>query len=121
EGIKGVVSASTQVTYAKGCDVLGDDKSGFADAVKAATNADAAVVVVGEQQELIHHGSDAPKYRPTDGEGYDVASLDLTGVQEALIQAIYKTGKPTVVILVNARPLSIRWTAEHVPAIVERS
>ncbi len=119
EGIKGVVSPSTQVTYVKGCGVLGDDKSGFAEAVKAASSADAAVVVVGEQQESIHHGSNDPNDRPTDGEGYDVASLDLTGVQEDLIRAVYETGKPTVVVLVNARPLSIRWTAEHVPAIVE--
>jgi len=119
EGIKGVISSATKLTYVKGCDVLGDDKSGFAEAVQAAAHADAVVVVVGEQQEVIHHGSNSPRYRPTDGEGYDVASLDLTGVQEDLIKAIYETGKPMVVVLVNARPLSIRWTAEHVPAIVE--
>ena len=56
---------------------------------------------------------------PTDGEGHDVASLDLTGVQEDLIQAVEETGTPTVVVLINGRPLSTRWTAEHVPAIVE--
>jgi beta-glucosidase len=43
----------------------------------------------------------------------------LTGVQEDLIQAVYATGTPTVVVLVNGRPLSTRWTAEHVPALVE--
>jgi beta-glucosidase len=59
------------------------------------------------------------KTRPTDGEGHDMASLDLTGVQEDLIRAVYETGTPTVVVLINGRPLSIRWTAEHVPAIVE--
>ncbi len=57
--------------------------------------------------------------RATVGEMSDVASTDLTGVQEELIRAIYETGTPTVVVLINGRPLSTRWTAEHVPAILE--
>ena len=48
-----------------------------------------------------------------------MASLDLSGVQEDLIQAVYATGTPTVVVLINGRPLSTRWTSEHVPALVE--
>jgi beta-glucosidase len=56
---------------------------------------------------------------PTDGEGYDVAGLDLTGVQEDLVRTIQATGTPTVLVLVNGRPLSIRWEADHIPAIVE--
>jgi beta-glucosidase len=118
EGIKAAVPASVHVTYAKGCDVVGDDKSGFAEAVNNAKSADIAVVVVGEQQERSESAS-SPKDRPTDGEGFDVASLDLTGVQEDLIRAIYATGKPTIMVLINARPLSIRWAAAHVPAILE--
>jgi beta-glucosidase len=109
EGIKAAVSPQTQVTQARGCAVTGTDKSGFAEAVRAAKGADAAIVVVGESQ----HG------RSTDGEGRDVASLDLSGVQEDLIQAVFETGTPTVVVLINGRPLSTRWTAEHVPALVE--
>jgi beta-glucosidase len=118
EGIKAAVPASVRVTYAEGCDVVGDDKSGFTEAVNNAKNADIAVVVVGEQQERSESASN-PKDRPTDGEGFDVASLDLTGVQEDLIRAIYATGKPIIVVLINARPLSIRWMAAHVPAILE--
>jgi beta-glucosidase len=115
EGIKGKVSPTTRVVYAKGCGVLGQDKSGFPGAVQAAKNAALAVVVVGEQQWQRSEG-EGPH---TDGEGSDVASLDLTGVQEDLIKAVYETGTPTIVVLVNGRPLSTRWTAEHVPAIVE--
>src|SRR2546422_11214909 len=63
--------------------------------------------------------SETKEEPPTDGEGYDVASLDLTGVQEDLVRAIQATGTPTVLVLVNGRPLSVRWEAEHVPAIVE--
>jgi beta-glucosidase len=117
EGIKAAVGPGTTVTAAKGCKVLGDDKSGFAEAVRAAKNAEIAIVVVGENQRQTHEGLD--RERPTDGEGHDVASLDLTGVQEDLIRAVSETGTPTVVVLINGRPLSTRWTAEHVPAIVE--
>jgi beta-glucosidase len=45
--------------------------------------------------------------------------LDLSGVQEDLIRAIFETGTPTVVVLINGRPLSTRWTSEHVPVLVE--
>jgi beta-glucosidase len=118
EGIKTAVPASVHVTYAKGCGVMGDDKGGFTEAVNNARSADVAVVVVGEQQERRESATSAND-RPTDGEGFDVASLDLTGVQEDLIRAVYATGKPTIVVLINARPLSIGWTAGHVPAILE--
>jgi beta-glucosidase len=117
EGIKGKVSPASRVVYAKGCGILSQDKSGFPEAVQAAKNAGVAVVVVGEQQE---HGNGQKRVeRNTDGEGSDVANLDLTGVQEDLIKAVYETGTPTIVVLINGRPLSTRWTAEHVPAIVE--
>ena len=109
EGIKAAVSPETKVTQARGCEVTGTDKSGFAEAVRAAKSAEVAIVVVGESQ----HG------KQTDGEGHDVASLDLSGVQEDLIQAVFETGTPTVVVLINGRPLSTRWTSEHVPALVE--
>jgi len=114
EGIQKEVSPATRVIYAKGCEVIGGDKEGFAKAIDAAKQADAAVVVVGEHPRDGTHG-----VQPTDGEGYDVASLDLTGDQEDLVEAIVQTGKPTIVVLINGRPLSVRWIAEHVPAVVE--
>jgi beta-glucosidase-like glycosyl hydrolase len=115
EAIKAKAS-STKVVYAKGCAVNDEDKSGFPAAIQAAKKADVAVVVVGEQQRT--EGTKKPQ-EPTDGEGHDVASLDLTGVQEELVQAIQATGTPMVVVLINGRPLSVRWEAAHVPAIVE--
>ena len=117
EGISGKVSKETRVVYLKGCGVLGDDTSGFADAARAAKGAEVAIVVVGERQgdpDAADHNE-----RPSVGEKRDVASLDLTGAQEELIKALYETGTPMVVVLINGRPLSTRWTAEHVPAIVE--
>jgi len=109
EGIRDNVSSGTKVTYVKGCEVTGDDLNEITKAKKAAKNADVAIVVLGESSE-----------RPgTDGEGYDVASLDLTGMQEDLLKAVYSTGTPTILVLVNGRPLSIRWAAEKIPAVVE--
>ncbi|MGH9353732.1 MAG: glycoside hydrolase family 3 C-terminal domain-containing protein, partial [Terriglobia bacterium] len=117
EGIKEKVGPQTKVVYAKGSNVLGDDKSGFGEAVQAARSAEVAVVVVGEEFGESHTTN--REDHPTDGEGYDVASLDLTGAQGDLVKAVYATGTPTVVVLINGRPLSVRWAAAHVPAIVE--
>ena len=117
QGIKEKVGPQTKILYAKGSNVLGDDKSGFRDAVQAAKSADFAVVVVGEQ--FGRNESDNRERFATDGEGSDVASLDLTGVQDDLVQAVSATGTPVVVVLINGRPLSVRWEAAHVPALIE--
>jgi beta-glucosidase len=114
--VKAKMSPATQVLYAKGCAINDQNRAGFAEAVQAAKNANVAIVVVGEQARL-EGNTDLPQ--PTDGEGYDVASLDLTGVQEELVRAIHATGKPTILVLVNGRPLSTLWEAEHLSAIVE--
>lgn len=113
DGIKAKVSPDTQVTYVKGCDVIGDDVDEIEKACEAAKNAGIAVVVVGENEWR------AEGKKGTSGEGYDVANLDLTGRQEELVRAVFETGTPTVVVLINGRPLSIRWIAEKVPAILE--
>jgi beta-glucosidase len=114
DGIKAKVSPATKVFYAHGCDVIGGDQD-FADAVKAARQAEVAIVVAGERPDNTGRGNSPA----TDGEGFDVASLDLTGTQENLIKAIQATGTPIVLVLVNGRPLSIPWEAAHLPAIVE--
>jgi len=107
KGLNNKVSASTKITYVKGCDVIGNKINEIEKAKNAAKNADVAVVVIGEGGYI------------TNGEGRDVASLDLTGLQEDLLKAVYSTGTPTVVVLINGRPLSVRWASENVPAIVE--
>ena len=118
DGIKSKISSATRVVYVKGCAINDQDRRGFEQAVQAAKGADVALLVMGEQSR--REGDDAKGLpAPTDGEGYDVASLDLTGVQEDLVKAIQATGTPTVLVLVNGRPLSIRWEAEHVPTILE--
>jgi beta-glucosidase len=113
EGLRAKVDPRTRVKYVKGCDVIGSGTDEIAAAVSAARAARVAIVVLGENE------WQAPGKTGTDGEGFDVASLDLTGRQEELLQAVHATGTPTVLVLVNGRPLSIRWAAEHVPAIME--
>jgi len=111
QALRDKVSAGTEIVYAPGCQVLGDDKSGFAEAVEAARQAEVALVFVGGKSGLTDDC--------TCGEARDRADLNLTGVQEALVQAIQATGRPVVLVLVNGRPLSIAWAAENVPAILE--
>jgi beta-glucosidase len=104
------VSAETEIFYARGCQILGDDKSGFAAAVEAARQAEVALVFVGGKSGLTDDC--------TCGEARDRADLNLTGVQEELIQAVHATGTPVALVLIDGRPLSIGWAAEHVPAIL---
>jgi beta-glucosidase len=110
EGIKAAVDKNTKVLYVKGCDVKGTSKDGLAAAVKAAQSADVAVVVVGDKSGLMPDN--------TSGEMRDRDMLGLPGIQEELVKAIYETGKPVVLVLVNGRPYTMKWLAEHIPAIV---
>ena len=52
------------------------------------------------------------------GEGFDLSDLSLTGAQSDLIQAVYATGKPVILVLVSGKPFAISWEKEHIPAIV---
>lgn len=105
-GIKAMVSPQTKVLYAKGAEVKDDSTAGFAEAVNIAKQSDVAVLFVGEIADMV-------------GEAASRSSLDLPGKQLELVQAIHATGKPTVVVLVNGRPLSIGWVVNNVPAILE--
>lgn len=111
EAVKRTVSSRATVTYAKGCDVMGDSKEGFAEAVAAAKRADVAIVVVG--------GKSGLTLDCTSGEFRDRADIGLPGAQRELVRAVCETATPVVVVLINGRPLSIPWVAEHVPAVLE--
>jgi beta-glucosidase len=106
EGIVDKLEGKVKVNYAEGCDMTSLSKEGFAEAVAAAKNSDVVVLAVG--------GSTV-----TCGEGGDRSDLDLFGVQNELVEAIHKTGKPIVVVLINGRPLTINYIAENIPSILE--
>ncbi|KJD31173.1 glycoside hydrolase family 3 [Tamlana nanhaiensis] len=82
------------------------EKINLQPAINIAKKADVAVVVIGESRELVE-------------ENRDVATLDLHGMQQELIEAIEATGTPVVCVLMNGRPLSINWINDNVPAILE--
>ncbi|MEP6984069.1 MAG: glycoside hydrolase family 3 N-terminal domain-containing protein [Chloroflexota bacterium] len=110
-GIKAQVGTETQIHYAKGCAVNDTSTEGFAEAVEAAKKAQIAIVVVGDKAGLTDDC--------TSGESRDRANLDLPGVQCQLVKAIYDTGTPIVLVMINGRPVSLGWIAESVPAILE--
>jgi beta-glucosidase len=108
DGIQAKVAGRPGVTvaYAKGCEIEGGTADGLVEAVRLAHRSEVAIVAVGESAEM-------------SGEAASRSSLDLPGHQLALVQAVHATGTPTVVVLMNGRPLTIGWVAEHVPAILE--
>ena len=83
-----------------------ESESAFQTAVSTARAADLVVMVLGETALMA-------------GEAASRASLDLPGRQEELLKAVADLGKPVVLVLLNGRPLSINWAAEHIPAILE--
>jgi beta-glucosidase len=112
QGVKTHVGSATSVLYAKGCNFLKDDTSGIAAAVDIARKADVVVLVVGDN-------SRAEMGASTSGENKDGATLEIPGAQRQLIRAVSATGKPIVLVLVNGKPFTLAWEAEHIPAILE--
>ena len=106
EGLQQKLSQNTRVTFTKGCDVEGDDKSGFAEAERAARDADVVILAIGE------HGN-------MSGEAASRSNIDIPGVQNELANSIFKIGKPVVVVLFNGRPLTIADLDLKAPAILE--
>jgi beta-glucosidase len=89
----------TEVIHEQGCQVLGNDRSGFAAAVEAARGADLCVAFVGDLAGLFGHGSS--------GEGCDAEDLRLPGVQADLLAELLATGTPVVVVIVSGRPYAL--------------
>jgi beta-glucosidase len=83
-----------------------DEEAEFTRAIELARGADVAIVVAGEWQNMI-------------GEAASRSSLELPGRQLELLQAVVATGTPVVLLVMNGRPLDLRWPAEHVPAILD--
>ncbi len=108
-----------EITYAKGVDLITEeasfiketkintsDRTGIEEAVEAAKGKDVVLMVLGG------HGFQS-------GEGRSRASLDLPGLQQELLEEVYKVNTNIVLLLMNGRPLTINWAAENVPSILE--
>lgn len=105
QGVQNKINKNSTLLYAKGCDIEGDNKDGFAEAIETAKKADVVIISVGERRDM-------------SGEAKSRSNIHLPGVQEDLIKAIQATGKPVVVLINAGRPLIFNWTADNVPAIL---
>jgi beta-glucosidase len=131
DGIKARAGDKMKVVYAEGSRITEEDGDWqnwyqdkvtppdpakdairIAEAVKVAKASDAVVLVLGGNEQTCREAWAAS--HPGDRD-----SLDLIGKQNDLVKAVLETGKPTVVFLINGRPLSINYIAENVPAILE--
>jgi beta-glucosidase len=120
DGIK-ARAKGMNVTYEEGCKVVNpgwpetelstpvlsaDEQAGIDKAVAQAKQSDLIIAVLGEDKERV-------------GESLSRTSLELPGRQEQLLEALYATGKPVLLLLINGQPLTINWANDHVPAIME--
>lgn len=105
EGLQNKVGKNTQLLYAKGCEVDGNNKDGFEEAVAIANQADVVILSIGESWNM-------------SGEAKSRSNIHIPGVQEELVKAIQATGKPVVVLINGGRPLIFNDTADSVPAIL---
>jgi beta-xylosidase len=99
------------VRHEPGCDIDGDDRSGFAAAVRAAEQADVCIAVLGDRSGLFGRG--------TSGEGCDVAHLGLPGVQPELLEMLLSTGTPVVLVLLTGRPYALGAYSDRLAAVVQ--
>ncbi|MFN9667001.1 MAG: glycoside hydrolase family 3 N-terminal domain-containing protein [Bacteroidota bacterium] len=105
KGMMTKFGTDNNLLYAKGCDITGNDTSGFAAARQVALQSDVIIISVGELANM-------------SGEAKSRSSIHLPGVQEQFVQAMAALGKPVVVLISAGRPLIFNWIADNVPAIV---
>ena len=111
---------NAEVRYAKGCDIIdkhfpdselynvpldADEQKMIDEAVELAKSSDIAIMVLGGNERTVR-------------ESYSRTTLDLSGRQEQLLQAVHATGKPIVLVMLDGRAASINWAAKYIPSIV---
>ncbi len=121
QGIKKYAGTNAQVDYIQGCDIIdpnwpgseimytplsAEEQAGIDAAVEKAKQSDVIIAVVGEDEKRV-------------GESLSRTGLDLPGRQSQLVRALYATGKPVVLVLINGQPLTINWENKFLPAIIE--
>lgn len=101
----------TDITVVAGTSVRDGDTDGIPAAVAAAADAEVAIVFVGDRSGMFGLG--------TSGEGCDVATLELPGAQQQLIEAVLDTGTPVVLVVSSGRPYALGRAVEEAAAIVQ--
>ncbi|NGZ90024.1 beta-glucosidase BglX [Psychroflexus maritimus] len=103
---RGVKLVNSAPSFAQQLAINQTDKTGIEEAVDLAKKSDVVIMVLGE------HGRQS-------GEGRSRTSLDLPGLQQEMLEAVYAVNPTIVLVLNNGRPLAINWAAKNIPAIVE--
>lgn len=117
--IEGLQKYSNNISYSVGANLIkskptfidelvinNTDKTGFKEAIDLAKKSSIVIMVLGE------HGFQS-------GEGRSRSDLGLPGVQQELLEEVYKVNSNIILVLMNGRPLTISWANDHLPAIVE--
>ena len=109
-----------EVRYAKGCDIIDryfpeselydvpldeEEERMIGEAVELARGSDVAILVLGGNEKTVR-------------EEYSRTSLDLCGRQQQLLQAVYATGTPVVLVMIDGRAASINWAQRYIPGII---
>ncbi|MBI2729356.1 MAG: beta-glucosidase BglX [Sphingobacteriales bacterium] len=125
DGLKSVAGDKAKLVYAKGSNLDADakfeERAGMfgkdfkrdtrpaeeiiKEALEVSKDADVIVAALGESAEM-------------SGESSSRSNIEIPGVQQDLLKALVKTGKPVVLVLFTGRPLAIKWESENVPAIL---
>jgi len=105
QGLQNKVGANSKILYAKGCEIEGDNRSGFAEAIEIAKQSDVVILSIGERRDMT-------------GEAKSRSNIGIPGVQEDLLKELLATGKPVVVLINTGRPLVFNYTADHASAIL---
>lgn len=106
DGMRALAPAGCSISYERGCSIVDDNLSDISAAVEAAQAAEVVVAVVGDHLNFI-------------GETLSTATLELMGGQIELLDALAKTGKPMVIVLVNSKPMVLPASAKRAAAIIE--
>lgn len=105
KGLQNKLGDKTKLLYAKGCNIEGNDTSGFAEAMEVANKSEVVLLSIGEKSTMT-------------GEACSRSNINIPGVQEDLLKVLLATGKPVVVLINAGRPLVFNYTADNAPAIL---
>ncbi len=114
EGLKSALGGKANIRVAEGCDWWSQHESGFAEACNVARQSDIVIAAVGTRSTYLARKPE----NVTAGEGFDLSSLELPGVQLDLLKELKKCGKPLVVVFISGKPLAMPWVKDNADAVV---
>jgi len=122
EGIQDAVTPETRVYYSEGCHLykdkvegLANPKDRFSEAVSVAQAADVVVMCLGLDASIEGEEGDTSNEYASG----DKTHLNLPGLQQELLEAIYEMGKPVILVLLSGSALAVTWADENIPVIVQ--